>query len=191
MPRQAMDYSKCVIYKIICNNLTITECYVGHTNNFVKRKYQHKHSCNTINCKLYQMIRENGGWDNWTMTPICEYPCENYIQACIKEEEYRIELQSSLNNNKCYIELSRDKYKKKWAEEHKEEIAEKAKEKYQKNKEIVAEKNKIYRDENKEILAEKRKNIYTCSCGSILTICKKSRHEKTKKHQDFMKTTTL
>jgi len=187
MPREAMDYSKCVIYKIICNDSMVTECYVGHTNNFVKRKYQHKSSCNTMDCKIYKMIREHGGWDNWTMTPICEYPCENHVQACIKEEEYRIELQASLNNNKCYIGLSRDKYKKEWAEEHKEQMLEHQKKRYQKNKEQILEKHKEYRESNKEILSEKRKKLYTCSCGIILTICKKSRHEKSKKHQDFIK----
>jgi len=102
MPKQPVDYSKCVIYKIVCQDESVTECYVGHTTNFKSRKNQHKCRSKTINFKLYQMIRENGGWDNWTMTPICEYPCENLIQACIKEEECRIELQASLNSMKAH-----------------------------------------------------------------------------------------
>ena len=202
MPRQAMDYSKCVIYKITCNDSTITECYVGHTNNFVKRKHNHKSNCKTNNLKLYQMIREHGGWQNWIMTPICEYPCENYIQACIKEEEYRVELQAKLNNNKCYIELSKDKYKKEWAEEHKEQIADKMKIYYQENKEQILEKKKEYRQENKEQIlekkkeynqknkeqiSEKRKEKITCECGLIICKYEKPRHQKSKKHQNFIK----
>ena len=109
MPKKPMDYSKCVIYKITCNDESVLECYVGHTTSFKDRKNQHRIRCNDEKCnfKVYQMIRENGGWDNFTMTPICEYPCENHIQACIKEEEYRVELKAKLNkkmnsNNNFY-----------------------------------------------------------------------------------------
>ena len=38
MPRKETDYSKTVIYKIVCNDLTITDIYVGHTTDFVVRK---------------------------------------------------------------------------------------------------------------------------------------------------------
>ena len=31
MPKKIIDYSKTIIYKIVCNDLTITEVYVGHT----------------------------------------------------------------------------------------------------------------------------------------------------------------
>ena len=31
MPRKVVDYSKTVIYKIVCKDLNITELYVGHT----------------------------------------------------------------------------------------------------------------------------------------------------------------
>ena len=34
------------IYKIVCNDLSITDCYVGHTTDFVKRKCNHKIICN-------------------------------------------------------------------------------------------------------------------------------------------------
>jgi len=180
----------------------VTECYVGHTTNFVKRKHNHKSNCKTKNLKLYQMIREHGGWDNWNMSPICEYPCENYIQACIKEEEYRVELQSILNNNKCYTGLSKDEYKKEYAKEHKEEITEytkeygqthkkqileKKKEYGQTHKKQILEKKKEYNQKNKEQISEKRKEKITCECGLIICKYEKPRHEKSKKHQDFIK----
>jgi hypothetical protein len=68
------------------------------------------------------------------MIPICEYPCENYIQACIKEEEYRIELQASLNNNKCYTNSNTKEYHKEYYQENKDKISEKKKEYYQQKK---------------------------------------------------------
>ena len=53
MPREAMDYSKCIIYKIVCNDENVLESYVGHTTNFVKRKYNHKSNCKTNNLKFF------------------------------------------------------------------------------------------------------------------------------------------
>ncbi len=46
MPKTKIDYSKTIIYRIVCKDLSITECYVGHTTNFTKRKCQHKNDCN-------------------------------------------------------------------------------------------------------------------------------------------------
>ena len=179
MPKQVMDYSKCIIYKITCNDESVTECYVGHTTNFVKRKYHHKHRCKTSNIKLYKMIREHGGWENWTIIPICEYPCENLIQVCIKEEEYRLELQASLNMIKAYrSEEYKTQYNQEWVQYHKEEhneqrrinyeakkeqINEQRRINYEANKKQLLERNKIWREANKEKVKEKdakRHKIY-------------------------------
>ena len=164
MPRHAMDYSKTIIYKIVCNDSSFKECYVGHTTNFVKRKSCHKSSCDDLSNKsknknkLYQMIREHGGWNNWSMTPICEHTCENYIQACIKEEECRIELQASLNKNKCYVGLPLVEYSKQYYQEHKEQIAEYKREYAEKNKEYLKEYLRNYQQEHKEQIAKNKKD---------------------------------
>jgi len=47
MPRLPINYSKTSIYKLCCNDTSITECYIGHTTNFTKRKQRHKYSCIT------------------------------------------------------------------------------------------------------------------------------------------------
>ena len=53
-----------IIYKICCDDLP-EFIYVGSTKSFIKRKSQHKRSCNNGDTKkLYTTIRENGGWDN-------------------------------------------------------------------------------------------------------------------------------
>jgi len=159
MPRKAMDYSKCIIYKIVCNDESVLESYVGHTTSFKDRKHSHKNNCNyesqkEHNKKLYQMIRENGGWHNWTMIPLEEYPCENYIQARIKEEAYRVELQSQLNTYKCFGAETKQEYMKeytyKYRQEYKELLKEKNKKYRQTNKEQIVEKNKKWRESNKE-----------------------------------------
>ena len=94
MPKQVMDYSKTIIYKIVCNDLEIKETYVGHTTNMVKRRYSHKSSCNNEKCihhnyKIYQTIRANGGWDNWSVIQICEFPCKNMEQALAEERRQK------------------------------------------------------------------------------------------------------
>ena len=72
MPKIDIDYSNTIIYKITCNDESISDVYVGHTTNFVQRKHAHKISCTNIKspnykCRLYNVIRNNGGWDNWKM----------------------------------------------------------------------------------------------------------------------------
>jgi hypothetical protein len=42
MPKKNIDYSKTVIYKICCKDLSISNLYIGNTTNLVKRRYQHK-----------------------------------------------------------------------------------------------------------------------------------------------------
>ena len=59
MPKNNIDYSNTIIYKIFCKNKLITDMYVGHTTNFIKRKYHHKLACikNKNNTKIYKIIR--------------------------------------------------------------------------------------------------------------------------------------
>ena len=38
MPKENIDYSKTIIYKIVCKDINIKDCYVGSTTNFTNRK---------------------------------------------------------------------------------------------------------------------------------------------------------
>ena len=80
MPKSNCDYSRTVIYKIVCNDLNITNCYVGHTTEFTKRKSNHKTRCTDVNDKyhnleVYKFIRDNGDWSNWSMIEIGKWAC--------------------------------------------------------------------------------------------------------------------
>ena len=103
MPKVEIDYSNTIIYKITCKDSSIKDVYVGHTTNFVQRKHAHKQSC--INekspnhqCKLYKIIRENGGWYNWKMEIIHFLNCKDHYEARIKEQEYFVSLNATLNS---------------------------------------------------------------------------------------------
>jgi len=97
------DYSNTIIYKITCKDDSIKDVYVGHTTNFVQRKRGHKQSCLNIkcpsyNCKLYEVIRANGGWNNWKMEMLSFFNCKDLSEARQKEQEYFISLNATLNS---------------------------------------------------------------------------------------------
>ena len=105
MPKDIIDYSHTIIYKIYCKDTTITDLYIGHTTNFIKRKYQHKTCCNSNNkLKIYETIRSNGGWENWDMVEIAKYNCKDSTEARIKEQEHYDILKASLNINPPYVD---------------------------------------------------------------------------------------
>jgi predicted GIY-YIG superfamily endonuclease len=98
MPKADTDYSNTIIYKITCKDDSINEVYIGHTTNFLQRQYDHKQCCKNNQCKLYTTIRNNGGWDNWTMEIINCFNCKDHYEARQKEQEYYELLHATLNS---------------------------------------------------------------------------------------------
>ena len=158
--------------------------YIGSTKDFKQRKQKHKKACNNVNdvhhnLKVYQMIRENGGWSKCEMVPIEECECETTIQAHIREEELRKEYNAEMNSYKAYLG---EDGKKEYYEANKETILQHNKEYYEANKETILQKQKEYKEAKKETISQK----YTCECGSVISIGHKSQHVKTKKHCDYI-----
>ena len=103
MPKTDIDYSNTIIYKITCKDTEIKDVYVGHTTNFVQRKHAHKQGCNNpkssnYDCKLYNTIREKGGWTNWRMEILNFFNCFDHYEARQKEQEYFVSLNANLNS---------------------------------------------------------------------------------------------
>ena len=173
MPLKAIDFSKTIIYKICKDD----DFYVGSTTDFASRKSKHKRTCSNekgkdYNFKLYQTIRDKGGWDSWEMTPLEEYvECKSQTQARIREEEWRVKLNASLNMRKAFGAETSQEYKKQYHQEHKEEINEKKTQ---------------YRQEYADVINAKKAVPYCCQCGSTIRISDKARHEKTIKHQKYL-----
>jgi len=207
MPRKPIEWSKCIIYKIWKDD----DFYVGSTTDLASRKKRHKHSCNNEKCnyKLYQTIREKGGWDAWQMTPLEEYKeCQSQVQARIREEEWRVKLNANLNMIKAFV--VKQEYMTQYHQEHKEEH----KQYYQEHKEEHKEYMTKYRQEHKEERKlkdiqyyqehkeEKKANSaqyyqnhkekinykFQCECGGKYTHQGKSRHKKSIKHQTYLAT---
>ena len=163
MPKTKIDYQKTIIYKIVCNDTIVKDLYVGHTTDFRRRKHNHKGCCMNINLKnynlkIYTFIRDNGGWENWSMIEIEKYPCNDSNEASARERYWYDELQPKLNSNipirdkKEYYEENIEYFKKMNREYHKEY--------YVDNKEIIAKKHKNYRDNNKDKMKEYHKQYY-------------------------------
>ena len=144
-----------VIYKIKSLDPTVDYCYVGSTQNFTKRKCQHKNNCNVINkknnTKLYNTMRENGGWINFQMTPIEEYKCDTPLQARMREQFWIENIEKNkLNSINAFIS----------AEDRQNQIAEQKKEYRFKNRVQIAEQKKEYRFKNRDQIAELKKEYY-------------------------------
>ena len=193
-----VNYEDGKIYKIVCDSTQDT--YYGSTTMpLYKRKSVHKDRAKVEGHYTSSKII-NGG--NWRMVLIETYPCKTK-EELFAREQYYIENFQCVNKNipKHTVESKKAKQAechKKWREENREYNLQKKKEYHHANKEAIAEKKKVYRENNKEAIAEKKKEAYitdkengkceptTCECGGSYSFRNRSRHLKTKRHQDFL-----
>lgn len=179
MPKKAINYENTIIYKLCCNDPTITDIYVGHTTNFIKRKSQHKNSTNNLtdpsyNSYKYQFIRNNGGFNNWSMIQIIKIVCENVYDACRIERQYIEQLNATLNINRPITTLN----------EKIEQMKECCKHYYEKNKDKICEQQKYYYQVNKDYITEhKREKMICFHCNNKYNRSNFSTHNKTQKHK--------
>ena len=147
------------IYKLCCDDTD--KFYVGSTKNRKERVRRHREASKVETSKVYQTIREFGGWENWRMVNIEEYECDGKREAEKREEYWRLNLKADLNSQRCYMTLE-DK--------------------------IQYEKERYAFFENHTYV--KGPLPFECKCGSICANWNKSRHLKTKKHIDWVKSQT-
>ena len=170
MPKVS-NYKNALIYKIVCNDCTINNLYAGSRCELVKRRHKHKYDCTNPNSKnynfyVYKFIRENGGWENWTLIKICDFPCNSKYEMLLEERRLISVLQADLN--KRVPSRTPSQYRQDFNEDIKK-------------KQLTA-----YHI-NKETILEKQKLKYNCGCGSCIRISDKSKHLKKKKHCQFIK----
>ena len=163
MPRQPIDYSNTMCYKIVSNDLEVKDCYVGHTTNFRKRKNQHKTVCynekrQEYNQKLYVFIREHGGWDAFSMILLEETGCSSHLDALRRERELIEQLQATLNH--VVPTRTRKEYHDKYYTDNKEAIHEKHRTYREENKDKLTEYFDKYRQENRQEICEQSRQHY-------------------------------
>ena len=131
------------VYVIKCKDENIKDCYIGSTINLCRRIKQHKSDCNNPNSKahiykVYEFIRNNGGFDNWTIETIKEVEVNDKIELKRYEAEQYDLLKPSLNCNNPLIQIDmkqyqKEYYKEKYQDYHKKRYNEKKDEYKQRN----------------------------------------------------------
>jgi hypothetical protein len=167
MPRKIIDYSKTMMYKIVSNDLNILDCYVGSTTDFTKRKCAHKTDCTNINSKkynykVYKFIRDNGDWHNWSMILIEMYSCTNHLESSQRERYWCEHLNATLNS--VIPSRTKQEYNKDHTEQYKQ-----------------------YKLDHNEHIRTNRHSVLICQCGCSYIRQNKARHERSKKHQEYVK----
>tara|TARA_R110000782_G_C14575750_1_gene387917 strand:- start:51 stop:608 length:558 start_codon:yes stop_codon:yes gene_type:complete len=163
MPKKTItDYIFYKLHSDNCDNI-----YIGCTSNFNNRKYVHKSCVNNPNIKGYntkksQFIRENGGWENWKMSPLeikkdlTKREAECYENELI--EKYKPSLNTMLRS--FVTEEQRKETMKEYNKTRPKQDTEKRREYLDKNKEYFKEWKANYHKENKEMIAAKKKEYY-------------------------------
>ena len=103
------EMNEIIFYKFCCKSDNIHSCYVGHTSNFNRRKHEHKSRCNNendkkYNFKLYKLIRENGGFDNWGMIEIHKQFCKDKRECERIEQSFIDKNNADMNDRKSFVE---------------------------------------------------------------------------------------
>jgi len=179
-----MAYNNSIIYKLHCN---ITgEDYYGSTTDYKKRIYSHKCFKNKRQCKSKQII-ERGDY-TFSIVEECNFetgqqlkqreryyfenfPCINQVIPYKSREEI---LQDKRDRSKSDIGK---KDKAQYRAEHKEELSDKQKARYNNNKE--------------EHKARRKATAYVCICGiNVSSTSNRSQHEKSQRHQTFISQTS-
>ena len=165
-------YQKGTIYKIVCKDKLITDSYVGSTCSFSHRRCMHKKTTinkvsHLYNIPLYAFIRNNGGWDNFDMIIIENYPCTSRIELLTRERHYYDELKPSLNVN-----MPMRSTKEYNSQPHRMEQARR--------------KSKLYYNNNKQKVLNREKskriNKIKCFCGSSVIKVRYEKHRLTRLH---------
>jgi hypothetical protein len=169
-------YNNTVIYKLVCNDPVITDCYVGHTFDFKIRYSKHKSACynkksRKYNYKVYRFIRVNGGFQNFSMVPIAYYNCANFFEAKLKELFHMKELQATLNTQKPSVFVTSKDYSKNYRID---------------NKDKICNYNKNYHKANRESILAHKNERHVCACGGCYTMVNRAQHYRSLKHTNFI-----
>jgi hypothetical protein len=171
------------VYKLFCKDETIKDCYIGSSVNIQSRL--HKHKSNTQNenspkhhLRVYQKIRECGGWDNWKCEILDELENPSRSQLIELERMYYEENIENATLNTTYCGRTKKETNKAWWAKNPNYMID-YREKYP---EKVKTYNNNYYAKNHERIKEYYKQKVVCSCGCQLNKGSLLKHLKTKKH---------
>jgi hypothetical protein len=169
------------VYKLCCVDTDIEEIYIGSTKNFNRRKTEHKSMCNNekipqYNMYVYQFIRDNGGFSNWSMIQLesVNYETKRDLEA---HERRWIELLKPKLNKQLPCRTVKE-YQKQYRQENAEKIKQYyqnnidkmkqyKKQYYQNNIDKIKQINKKYNIENSDNIKEYQKQYFNENADKI------------------------
>ncbi len=170
-----MDYQKGKIYKI--ESHAGPKIYVGSTtkDKLSQRMASHRSdyrkwkSDKIKYCKVmsFDMFDEYG-IENCQIVLLELYPCNTKDELTSKESFY-------IRTLDCVNRYIPDRTYKEYNKQY-----------YEKNKEKLCEKNKTYRKDNKDKIKESKTKPFSCECGSKIQHTEKARHQRCKKHLNYL-----
>jgi hypothetical protein len=166
MPRKPINYSKCKFYRLVCKDVTVKECYVGHTTDEKNRRKCHKSRCtnekgSAYTFFVYRFIREHGGWDNWYLLVHETLSVENKVAAALRERYWFEFYGATLNRTvpgRTDAEYTHD------------------------HRDVLNQRSAAWDAAHEEYL----KKTHTCDCGGKYTTRGRCRHIKTNRHCTYI-----
>lgn len=173
------------------------DIYIGSTTQkLCKRKVEHQSKYkNYLQCKgNYTSSFEIIKYPDCYIELLELYSCKNRCELIAREGYY-------IRKNMCINKRVAGRTKKQYYAENKKHILDYHKQYYETNKQIINDKHKQYQElnkdklkqrskqyykNNKEEIKEKRKIKHTCPCGGVYSNCNKARHERSKRHVQYM-----
>jgi hypothetical protein len=192
-------YQRGKIYKIV--DIGYTKCYIGSTiETLSNRMSGHRSAYKSFSKGLNKLVSsgvlfEEFGLENCKIELIENYPCETKDELHRREGYY-------IQNTDCVNKLVAGRKKPEWIEANKEHLKTYKAQHHQKNKEKYNKKSsenyynnkahylqiqKEYNEKNQEVVDARRKASHICDCGATYTYTHKTRHLKTLKHQNYIK----
>ena len=119
------------------------------------------------------------GVKNCKIELVENYPCKNK-EDLLKREGWFIQNTTCVNKHKT------GRTYQQYREDRKEHIKEVKQQSYRKNIDTIKARQKEYYEQNKEQVFERIKQQCSCECGYVYTYGHKARHQKTKRHQQYL-----
>tara|TARA_R110000803_G_scaffold44230_2_gene93696 strand:+ start:446 stop:937 length:492 start_codon:yes stop_codon:yes gene_type:complete len=95
-----MSYENSSVYMIYCLDKSIKDIYIGSCKDKTVRIRNHKHSSKRVGGKLYEFIRNNGGWINFKFKVLEDVNCKTRAELIGYERNYYEILNPTLNTAK-------------------------------------------------------------------------------------------
>ena len=160
-------YQRGKVYRIVCRKTG--KQYIGST---CKKLLSQRLACHVCDFKKWKENRHHF-LTSFEVLKENDYYIELVeLVPCSCNDELLVRERFHIENNIC---------------ENKQLPTRTTKEHYEDNKEELNEKSRKYQQDHKEEIAKKKKEKYDCPCGSTLRKSDKAQHEKSIKHQNYLK----